>query len=187
MRILVMQGTNSLITLYRTYICLDVLRRILNHNGIQVIQVMNITDIDDKIIKKCQEQKMMPRDLAIKYEDSFRKDMDALNVLPCTLYTRVSDFLPQMIQFIQKLVSSEQAYVTPRGNVYFDSLSFRENYSPNVFFRHENSENLNTDDKRHPCDFVLWKCTQEDAIYTWDSPWSKGRPGWHLECSSMNR
>ncbi|KAM4789458.1 putative cysteine--tRNA ligase, mitochondrial isoform 2-T2 [Cyanocitta cristata] len=141
-----------------SYVRFDIIRRIMTRFfGIEVIMVMGITDIDDKIIKRASEMNISPVALARIYEEDFKQDMAALKVLPPTVYMRVTDNIPQIISFIKTIISSGQAYATSQ----VDS------------------------DKRHGKDFALWKAAKPQEL-SWNSPWGKGRPGWHIECSTIS-
>ena len=185
----------------RTYVSLDIIRRIardyLNYN---VILCQNVTDIDDKIIIRSAEKGVPFRELAAQYEREFVEDMATLSVPLPDLVTRVSEFIPEIIAFIQGLVDKKIAYAS-NGSVYFSTTGFQEQghvYGKLMPEQIGNSEliaegegSLSTnDDKRAADDFVLWKKTKdhENGMLepSWDSPWGPGRPGWHIECSAMS-
>ncbi|KAM9567034.1 putative cysteine--tRNA ligase, mitochondrial isoform 3-T3 [Guaruba guarouba] len=141
-----------------SYVRFDIIRRIMTKFfGIEVIMVMGITDIDDKIIKRANEMNMSPVALARIYEEDFKQDMAALKVLPPTAYMRVTENIPQIISFIETVIANGQAYATSQVNT----------------------------DKRHGKDFALWKAAKPQEL-SWTSPWGKGRPGWHIECSTIS-
>lgn len=180
----------------RTYVAFDIIRRILNdYFGYQLFMCMNITDIDDKIIKRSNESGKDFASLARYWEGMFWKDMAALNVLLPDVVTRVSEYIPEVLDFIKGIVDNGFAYVS-HGSVYFDTQAFRssathvygrmEPYSVNDEARvleGEGELGIVTQ-KRSPLDFALWK-KAKDGEPSWDSPWGPGRPGWHIECSAM--
>ena len=185
----------------RTYVSLDIIRRItkdcLNYN---VILCQNVTDIDDKIIIRSSEKGVPFRDLAAQYEREFVEDMAALGVPLPDMVTRVSEFIPEIIAYIQELVDKGIAYAS-NGSVYFSTAAFQEKghvYGKLMPEQIGNSELIAegegslaaNDDKKAPDDFVLWKRTKDHANGmfepSWESPWGAGRPGWHIECSAMS-
>ncbi|XP_077199879.1 putative cysteine--tRNA ligase, mitochondrial isoform X2 [Paroedura picta] len=170
-----------------TYVKFDIIRRIITKIfGKEVVMVMGITDIDDKIIKRANEMNISPMALARFYEEDFKRDMEALKVLPPTIYMRVTENIPQIIAFIQQLVTSGHGYATSKGNVYFDVHSWGDRYGKlrNAYL--DDAEERAVDsDKHHVKDFALWKAARPQEI-CWDSPWGKGRPGWHIECSTIS-
>ncbi|XP_060089683.1 probable cysteine--tRNA ligase, mitochondrial isoform X2 [Heteronotia binoei] len=170
-----------------SYVKFDIIRRIITKIfGKEVVMVMGITDIDDKIIKRANEMNISPMALARFYEEDFKRDMEALKVLPPTIYMRVTENIPQIIAFIQQLITSGQAYATSMGNVYFDLHSWGDRYGKLRHVYLDAEEELAVDsDKHHAKDFVLWKAARPKEM-CWDSPWGKGRPGWHIECSTIS-
>jgi cysteinyl-tRNA synthetase len=187
----------------RTYVSLDIIRRItkeyLNYN---VILCQNVTDVDDKIIIRSSEQKIHFTELAKKYEKEFVEDMAALGVPLPDVVTRVSEFIPEIVAYVQKLVDSGIAYEA-NGSVYFSTEEFEKQghkYGKLMPETIGNSDLLDEgegalsagDEKRTATDFVLWKKTkehtQESGVVepSWPSPWGPGRPGWHIECSAMS-
>lgn len=172
----------------RNYIMNDILRRILTSYGYQIEFAMNMTDIDDKIIKRSLEEKSSVPEVAERYERSFTEDMDKLRVLRPDHVTRVSQYVPIIIDYIRQIIENGYAYqVEGTANVYFDLQNYREKFSGNNFdlnLVEEEMEHHTEHIKRHPADFVLWK-TGREGEPNWDSPWGKGRPGWHIECSAM--
>ncbi|NXC02782.1 SYCM protein, partial [Orthonyx spaldingii] len=169
-----------------SYVRFDIIRRIMTRFfGIEVIMVMGITDIDDKIIKRANEMNISPVALARIYEEDFKQDMAALKVLPPTVYMRVTDNIPQIISFIKTIISSGQAYATLQGNVYFDVKSWGKRYGVLTTINPDTQDEAADSDKRHGKDFALWKAAKPHEL-SWNSPWGKGRPGWHIECSTIS-
>ena len=170
----------------RSLVIFDMIFRIFQFLFEEVIYVRNITDIEDKIIIKCEEEKKTPKEIVDKYEKIFNDNLYNLNVLPPTFSPKATDFIPHMIKYIETLIDKDYAYDTYEGNVYF-RVNKLERYD---FF--QNPDNLQKDlrienetDKENWQDFVLWKKVNDK--YGYESPWSYGRPGWHLECSVMSK
>ncbi|XP_042313925.1 probable cysteine--tRNA ligase, mitochondrial isoform X2 [Sceloporus undulatus] len=169
-----------------SYVRFDIIRRILTQMfGKEVVMVMGITDIDDKIIRRANEIGISPMSLARFYEEDFKQDMAALKVLPPTVYMRVTENIPQIIYFIQKIITSGHGYATSKGNVYFDVRSRGDRYGKLANIYPDNREEPADSDKSHMKDFALWKAAKPPEM-CWDSPWGKGRPGWHIECSTIS-
>ncbi|XP_063248846.1 probable cysteine--tRNA ligase, mitochondrial isoform X1 [Prinia subflava] len=169
-----------------SYVRFDIIRRIMTKFfGIEVLMVMGITDIDDKIIKRASEMNISPVALARIYEEDFKQDMAALKVLPPTVYMRVTDSIPQIISFIKTIISNGQAYATSQGNVYFDVKSWGKRYGVLTAINPDTQDEAADSDKRHGKDFALWKAAKPQEL-SWNSPWGKGRPGWHIECSTIS-
>ena len=172
----------------RTYITNDILRRVLEYNNFKVNQVMNITDVDDKTIKKSREEKIDLKELTSKYEKIFLSDVESLNILRPSSILRATENIDSMIQFIEKLLKTGFAYKTENG-IYF-SISKVKNYGELARLKIENStisRIINDEyDKENPRDFALWKFrSEEDGQVFFDAPFGDGRPGWHIECSAM--
>jgi len=161
---------------------------------------MNVTDVDDKIIKRSAEQKRDPRDLAREWEAKFLRDMRRLNVERPTVMPRVTEYIPEIIAFVARIVAKNLAYCddpSGQGSIYFDTQAFEKSGydygklvpesvgSAELLAEGEGSLSTpNTANKRDARDFALWKQSKPGEIW-WDSPWGKGRPGWHIECSAM--
>lgn len=166
----------------------DVLRRYLEYRGYDVKFVQNFTDIDDKIIKRANEEGTTFEEISKKYIEEFWKDADGLNFKRATVHPKATEDIDEIINIIQTLVDKGYAYPAG-GDVYFRTLKFKE-YGK---LSHQPIEDLESgariaigEVKEDPLDFALWKGAKEGEPY-WDSPWGKGRPGWHIECSAMNR
>jgi len=166
----------------------DIIRRYLEYRGYEFRHVMNYTDVDDKIINRARELNEDPLKLSQRYVEEYANELRSLNVLPATSYPQVSKTMPLIIEFIQGLIQKEAAYAAPNGDVYFSvpgdkdygKLSARKIDDMQAGARIEVGEA-----KDHPMDFALWKAAKPGEI-SWDSPWGRGRPGWHIECSAMN-
>jgi cysteinyl-tRNA synthetase len=175
----------------RSYIGWDVVRRYLEWQGYAVRYVQNFTDIDDKIIRRSQEEQCPWYEITQKYTTAYLDDMAALNVLPATAYPKVSESIPQIIRFIQQLIAKDYAYPVA-GDVYYAVERFPDygKLSRRKLDQMEAGASGRVDEedvqkqKRHPFDFALWKGAKPGEP-EWDSPWGKGRPGWHIECSAM--
>lgn len=170
----------------RSYVAFDVIRRYLEYKGYSVIYIQNITDVDDKIINRANELGEEPLSLSRRFTKAYFEDMDKLNVRRANIHPKVSDHIPEIIEFIEGLIKNGHAYEVD-GNVYF-SLSKVEDYGK---LSHQSMENILVgarvevdENKRDPRDFALWKKAKPGEIF-WESPWGKGRPGWHMECSTM--
>ncbi|XP_015251032.1 PREDICTED: probable cysteine--tRNA ligase, mitochondrial [Cyprinodon variegatus] len=167
-----------------SYVRFDILQRILSRFfGITVIHAMVITDIDDKIIKRSWEENVSPAVIARMYEDEFKRDMLSLKVVPPAVYLRVTENVHHIVAFIQGIIRNGHAYATPEGNVYFDVQSIGERYGKFVGAASSQVE-PGTSNKRDSRDFALWKTSKPHEPH-WESPWGQGRPGWHIECSTI--
>lgn len=170
----------------RTYIAFDVFARYLKYKGLSVFYLQNITDVDDKVINRASELVVSPIDLARKYERRYFEDMHSLSVENVNLYARATDYIPEIIEQIKRLMEKGFAYETETG-VYFDESRFED------FGRlsHQTAEQLKEHriepdpTKRNPGDFSLWKKREDGEDVTWDSPWGRGRPGWHIEDTAI--
>jgi len=171
----------------RTAVVYDLLKRYLRHAGYVVTHVSNYTDIDDKIIRRAQEQGIAPLDLSARYIGEYLEDMAGLNVLPPDITPRVSESIQDIIDLIARIIANGYGYVSSDG-VYF---------SVRKFTRYGRLSGRSVDEmcsgarvevneaKDDPLDFALWKFAKSGEI-SWNSPWGKGRPGWHIECSAMS-
>ena len=170
----------------RTIIVFDVLRRFLESQNIPVEFVQNFTDVDDKIIDRAQQEKISPLELAAKYTKNYFDDFDGLNIKRATIYPKATEHIEDMQNLISNLVDKKYAYVTKNG-VYFSVSKFTE-YGK---LSKKKTDDLISgarvavdEEKNNPIDFALWKFSNSEP--SWDSPWGKGRPGWHIECSAMS-
>lgn len=167
----------------------DILRRYLEYRGYKVTFVQNFTDIDDKIIKKANEEGTDYLTVANKYIEEYKKDAEGLGVIAATVHPRATENMDEIISIVEKLVADGYAYRASNGDVYFRPDKFAQ-YGK---LSHQPLEDLEAgarisigEVKENPMDFAVWKSAKEGEPY-WDSPWSKGRPGWHIECSAMAR
>ena len=170
----------------RTIIVFDTLRRFLEANGTQVELIQNFTDVDDKIINRAKEQGESASGISSKYIQTYFEDSDRLNIRRATNYPKATEHIDDMINLIQKLVDNESAYVSKNG-VYFRVSKFSEygKLSKKKTEDLESGARIEVDEsKESPLDFALWKFSDEQP--SWESPWGKGRPGWHIECSAMS-
>jgi cysteinyl-tRNA synthetase len=171
----------------RSVVVFDVIVRYLRKQGYHVKYVRNFTDIDDKIIKRANELGIDSKELAEKYIDEFYEDMDALNVQRATLEPRATEHISDIIQVVQNLIQKKTAYPLD-GDVYFSIESFKEygKLSGRKLEDMEAGARVAIDErKRNPFDFALWKAAKPGEP-SWESPWGKGRPGWHIECTAMS-
>ncbi|XP_031158216.1 probable cysteine--tRNA ligase, mitochondrial [Sander lucioperca] len=167
-----------------SYVRFDILQRILSRLfGITVIHAMVITDIDDKIIKRSWEDNVSPTTIATLYEDEFKRDMLSLKVIPPAVYLRVTENVHHIVAFIEGIIKNGHAYATKEGDVYFDIQSIGDRYGKFVGAVDSQGEPGSTN-KRDSRDFALWKQSKPQEPY-WESPWGRGRPGWHIECSTI--
>jgi cysteinyl-tRNA synthetase len=169
----------------KSYVAYDIIARYLRRKGYSVFFVLNITDIDDKIINRAKENKEDPLKLSERYAQAFYKDMKDLHVDSINLYAKASDYIPEIINQIQGLIDKGIGYKIA-GGVYYDISKFPE-YGK---LSRQNLQQLTVHridpdpEKRSPADFVLWKAQKPGEI-GWDSPWGKGRPGWHIEDTAI--
>lgn len=171
----------------RTFLNFDLIRRYMEFSGYEVAYVQNITDVDDKIIARAKEEGEEPGAIARKYENAFNEDMEALGIRPPDVAPRATEHIPEMLQVIEGLVEKGHAYVSD-GDVYFDVSSFPGygRLSGRSLDEQQTTECLvDAERKRSPFDFALWKAAKPDEPF-WESKWGRGRPGWHIECSTMS-
>lgn len=185
----------------RTYVFMDVLRRVLKLNGYHLKHVMNITDVghltsdadagEDKLEKAAKTQKKSPWEIAEYFTNVFFTDLERLNIERPEITPKATEHIGQMIDFVQELCEKGYGYETSDG-IYFDISKFprygrlsRANLEEQIAGASERVE-LN-DEKRHPADFAIWKKAPKEHIMQWPSPWGMGYPGWHIECSTMSR
>ena len=171
----------------RPFVTWDVIRRFLEHEGYNVTHVQNFTDVDDKIINTANQEGVQWYDISNRYIDSYYKVMDKLHVRRAHIYPRVSEHIPDIVATVQKLIDNGHAYVVD-GDVYYKVQSFK--YYGELSGRNledmQAGARVDVDDRKaHPMDFALWKAAKHGEP-SWDSPWGKGRPGWHIECSTMS-
>lgn len=175
----------------RSAIAFDTVRRYLEFKGYKVNYVSNFTDVDDKMIKTAHEQGITVPQLADKYIQAFMEDTKAINIEPATMHPRATENIPEIIKFVQGLIDKGYAYEKD-GDVYYRARKFKDygQLSGQSIDDLEvgASEHVSADEvnkKEDPMDFALWKAAKPGEI-NWDSPWGKGRPGWHIECSVMS-
>lgn len=171
----------------RPFVVFDTLRKYLEYRGYKVKFVQNFTDVDDKIINKAREEGVTAPEISEKYIAEYFKDAAALNVKKADVHPKVSEHIPEIIDFVSTLIDRGYAYEV-NGDVYFSTRKFK-GYGK---LSKQNIEDLEAgariavgEIKEDPLDFALWKAQKEEDEIAWDCPWGKGRPGWHIECSAM--
>ena len=171
----------------RPFVVFDTLRKYLEYRGYKVKFVQNFTDVDDKIINKAREEGVPAPEISEKYIAEYFKDAAALNVKKADVHPKVSEHIPEIIDFVSTLIDRGYAYEV-NGDVYFSTRKFK-GYGK---LSKQNIEDLEAgariavgEIKEDPLDFALWKAQKEEDEIAWDCPWGKGRPGWHIECSAM--
>lgn len=165
----------------------DVLRRYLKYRGYNVKYVQNFTDVDDKIIKKSNEEGVPASEISEKYIAEYKTDAHGLNVMDADVHPKVTESMDIIIDLVRKLVETGHAY-EKNGDVYFRTSSFKEygKLSGMPIEELQAGARIDVNDiKENPLDFAVWKSAKEGEPY-WESPWGKGRPGWHIECSAMS-
>ncbi len=170
----------------RTIIVFDVLRKYLEEKGIKVDFIQNFTDVDDKIINRAKSENVTAQEISARYINNYFSDFDALNVKRATNYPKATEHIKDIQEFIEKLIEKNIAYVSKNG-VYFSVSKFPKygKLSKKKIEELQSGARVEIDEaKNDPLDFALWKFSDIDPL--WDSPWGKGRPGWHIECSTMS-
>ncbi|MDR0994190.1 MAG: cysteine--tRNA ligase [Verrucomicrobiota bacterium] len=176
---------------FRAYVFEDLLRRWLTFKGFQVTQVMNLTDVDDKTIRGSQEAGKSLEAFTADYKRAFFDDIRTLNIEPAEFYPAATDHIPEMIQLISRLMEKGYAYSAADASVYF-SIDKWPSYGKLAHLDRDGMRSgvricADEYDKENAADFALWKAWDEkDGAVAWDSPWGRGRPGWHIECSAMS-
>lgn len=176
---------------FRTFLFEDLLKRYLLLKSYKVTHVMNLTDVDDKTILRSNSDNISIHDLAEKYIKLFYKDIQTLKIIPADYYPKATEHIPEMIDMVEKLMNNGFAYKSDDNSVYFNIEKF-DKYGKLAnlnLAEQKKTQRIATDDysKDNPQDFVLWKAwKKEDGKVFWESPWGKGRPGWHIECSAMS-
>ena len=171
----------------RCFVVFDLLRRYLEYRGNKVTFVQNFTDIDDKMIKRAAEENTTVKQVAEKYIEEYFTDAKGLGVNPASVHPRATENMDEIINIIKLLVEKGYAYPAENGDVYYSARSFRGYGQLGGFDVDDLDSGARIevgDVKRDPLDFALWKAYKEGEPW-WDSPWGRGRPGWHIECSAM--
>ena len=176
---------------FRAYMFEDLLRRYIQFCGFKVTQVQNLTDVDDKTIRASIEQGLPLKEYTKTYIDAFFTDLAKLNIEPAEHYPAATDYIPEMIAIIETLFEKGYAYQSDDGSVYYSIDKFAEYGKLARLDREGMQSGTRVDqdeyDKDNAADFALWKAyVPEDGDVVWDSPWGRGRPGWHIECSAMS-
>lgn len=172
----------------RTYVAFDVINRYLRFSGYDVTYVRNITDVDDKVIKRAAENNESCDALTERFTKAMHADFDALGLMPADIEPRVTTHMAEIIQLIEALVAKGYAYVAADGDVLFDVSkydAYGELSQQNLEMLKSGARVEVADNKDDPLDFVLWKSAKPGEPF-WQSPWGNGRPGWHIECSAMS-
>ena len=170
----------------RTIIVFDVLRKFLESKGTEIELVQNFTDVDDKIINRANSENTTAKEISTRYIENYYKDFDKLNVKRATNYPKATEHIEDIIKFIEKLIEKQIAYLSKNG-VYFSVSKFPEygKLSKKKIDELQSGSRIEIDEsKKDPLDFAVWKFSDSDPV--WESPWGKGRPGWHIECSAMS-
>ncbi len=172
----------------RPFVIFDTLRKYLEYRGYNVKYVQNFTDVDDKIINRAREEGKTPSEINEKYIKEYFKDAEALNIKPATIHPRVTENMNEIIKFIQSLIDKGYAY-TVNGDVFYNTKAFEDygKLSKQNTQELESGARIDIDArKKNPMDFALWKSQKQEDEIAWDTPWGRGRPGWHIECSVMS-
>lgn len=173
----------------RPFVVFDTLRRYLEFSGYNVNFVQNFTDVDDKIINRAKEENLTAMEVSDKYIEEYYKDAKALNIRKATVHPRVSENIPQIIEFVQALIDKGYAYEVD-GDVYYSTRKFADYgklSKQNIEELEAGARIMVEEKKKDPMDFALWKARKEESEIAWESPWGMGRPGWHIECSAMSK
>ena len=177
----------------RPLIVFDTLRRYLEYRGNKVLYVSNITDIDDKLIKKGQEEGTTMQEVARRFEAEYKKDAAGLNALPPTVQPRATEHIPQILDIVADILDKGYGYMARNGDVYFRARKFKDygklshlNLEELESGNRELRSQMEDDLKEDPADFAVWKAAKPGEP-AWPSPYGEGRPGWHIECSAMAR
>ena len=171
----------------RSFIMVDIIRRYLDYKGFKVTFAMNLTDIDDKIIKRANKEKIDPAIIAEKFTKAFMEDIRKLKIKPADIYPKATAHMAEIIDMIKTLELKNYAY-NINGNVFYDVKRFKEYgklSGKNIDDLESGARVEINEQKKDPLDFSLWKKAKEGEPY-WESPWGNGRPGWHIECSAMS-
>ncbi len=181
---------NSHIGNFRTFLFEDLLKRALLAFNYEVYHVMNITDVDDKTIKKSNDENVKLGEITKKYTESFLKDLSLLRIKKADEYPLATDHINEMIEIIKVLIEKKYAYISKDGSVFFKISKYTEYGRLVKLSQTTKIEKIQLSDEYDldsANDFALWKSyKEEDGDVTWNSPWGKGRPGWHIECSAMS-
>lgn len=172
----------------RPFVTWDVIRRYFKQHGVKVRYIQNFTDVDDKIIAAANKEKLTWKDISDRYIKSYFESMDALNVRHADLYPRVSETMTDIIAMVQALIDGGYAYALPKGDVFYSVEKFAGygKLSGRKLEDMQAGARIDVDErKHHPMDFALWKSAKPGEP-SWESPWGQGRPGWHIECSTMS-
>ena len=172
----------------RSAVAFDILVRLLRYKGYEVTFVRNFTDVDDKIIKRANDEGVSSTEIAETYIKAYHEDMDRLNVIRADIEPKATEHIQEMLNLTERLIADGKAYATPSGDVYFRVRSFPgygklSGRTPDDL--RSGARVVPGDEKEDPLDFALWKSAKPGEPY-WESPWGKGRPGWHIECSAMS-
>ena len=169
----------------RAYVVYDVMKRYLKHKGYEVFHIQNITDVEDKVLKRSEESGIPAQELTEKFDAEAMELFRRLNILDADVYPKVTEHIPDIIEMVKKILENGYAYDTPSG-VYFDVSKFEGygNLSGQKIEEINRGARVEVEEtKKDAADFALWK--KAEGQLTFDSPWGKGRPGWHIECSAM--
>ena len=177
----------------RPFVVFDTMRKYLEYRGYKVKFVQNFTDVDDKIINRAKEEGISASEVSEKYIEEYYKDAAALNVKKATVHPQATKVIPDIINFVQDLIDKGYAYESA-GDVYFRTRKFEgygklsgKNIDDLIEGASSRTSSADDEKKEDPLDFALWKARKVDSEIAWESPWGMGRPGWHIECSTMSK